>query len=291
MQLESLDTSRKLQPQVEQGAQRDLDTFLHNLQELERLLAYLQQHSQLASARQAIAHAQSIFKRAMQECSYDFVTALQQGSAAVLPSAATITIWRWRSSAPPLSARAWRWTCCPSRPGPWSCAWPRRSCRPAPLPRWRCTWLYATRASSGAAQPGAGARRRRGRGVRRAAGAGDPVLVPAAARAAGAGHIGAAAGGGGVAAAARRCRHHRRRHPPPAPAAAAREGAPPPQPPPPPQQKQQKQKQQQQVLLQEQHGLPAAPAGWLQGEAGPACVAGPPAGLPQQQAQLALAAD
>jgi hypothetical protein len=89
--LESLDTSRKLQPQVEKGAQRDLDTFLQNLQELERSLAYLQQHSQLASARQAIAHAQSIFERAMQECSNDFVTALQQGSAAALPSASTIS--------------------------------------------------------------------------------------------------------------------------------------------------------------------------------------------------------
>lgn len=89
--LESLDTSRKLQPQVEKGAQRDLDTFLQNLQELERSLAYLQQHSQLASARQALAHAQTIFERAMQECSNDFTTALQQGSAAALPSAATIT--------------------------------------------------------------------------------------------------------------------------------------------------------------------------------------------------------
>jgi hypothetical protein len=57
------------------------------------------------------------------------------------------------------------------------------------------------------------------------------------------------------------------------------------------QQQQQQQQQLQQVLLQEQQVLPAAPADQLQGEAGPAGVAGPPAGLPQQQAQLALAAD
>mmetsp|Transcript_32957 Transcript_32957/g.72844 ORF Transcript_32957/g.72844 Transcript_32957/m.72844 type:complete len:654 (-) Transcript_32957:625-2586(-) len=85
-----LEAPQKVEAAMKHGPQRDLETFLKHLTTLQAALDYLDQHSQLQAAQQAVAHANRVHARAMADCEADFASTLTQASSAIMPSASLL---------------------------------------------------------------------------------------------------------------------------------------------------------------------------------------------------------